>query len=55
MNHLHSAFGDKLYTTIKPEAFESEVSRCEVELGSLDSLGPKKKEIPEVLASVNAL
>jgi hypothetical protein len=53
MNHLHSAFGDKLYTAIKPEAFESEVGRCEVELGSLDSLGPKKKEIPEVLASVN--
>lgn len=53
LDHLHSVFGEKLYTLNNPAAFGCEVTKCEMELKNLDSLGPKKSEIPEVLASVN--
>src|SRR5512139_2200969 len=36
LNHLHSAFGEKLYTTLSPGEFEREVANCEMELKNLD-------------------
>ena len=53
LDHLHSALGEKLYTLKNPSEFEYEVKKCSLEIAKLDQLGPKKVEIPEVMASVN--
>jgi hypothetical protein len=53
LDHLHSAFEEKLYTIKNPSEFSFEISKCESNLRNLDKLGPKKSEIPEVLSSVN--
>jgi len=53
LNHLHEKLGQKLYSITNPEAFKAEVARFEQKTQLLDRLGEEKKEIPEVLCSVN--
>lgn len=53
LDYLHSALGEKLYTLKNSSEFAYEVDKCSLELTKLDQFGPKKDEIPEVIASVN--
>lgn len=53
LNHLHEKLGKQLYGLTDPKAFKAEVARFEQKTQLLDRLGEEKKEIPEVLCSVN--
>lgn len=53
LNHLHEKLAKALYSSTDPEAFRVEVARFEQNTQLLDCLGEDKKEIPDVLCSVN--
>jgi hypothetical protein len=53
LNHLSKAFESNLYKLKKPSDFTSELEKFELEIKNFDRLGDDKKEISDVLASVN--
>ena len=53
LNHLSKAFEDKLFKLKNPADFNLELAKFEYDIKNFDRLGKSKKEISEVLASVN--
>lgn len=53
LDHLYGVFGKQLYSIVNAAELTFEINKFNFQLQNLDSLGPEKHEIPNVIASVN--
>ncbi len=53
LDDFHDVFGQRLYKITDPKELEIEVQKCESTFEFFDRMGPRKDEIPKIVASIN--
>jgi len=53
LDDFHDVFGPRLYSITNPKELEIEAQKCESSFKFFDQMGPRKTEIPKIIADVN--
>jgi hypothetical protein len=54
LDDFHDVFGARLYKITDPAVFEVETQKCETSFQFFDQMGPRKSEIPRIIADFNS-
>jgi hypothetical protein len=54
LDDFHDVFGARLYKITDPSVFEVETQKCETSFRFFDQMGPRRNEIPQIIANFNS-